>query len=250
MTPRTVLITGASTGIGRALALELARRGANVALSARRADMLESLADEVRALGREAHVLPCDVADVVATKALVVDAERALGSLDMVIANAGVGATSHATRLDIDDLVRTCDVNVRGALVTLAAAIPIMLHQGRGHLVGVSSLAGRRALPTSGAYNASKAALSVFLETLRIDLVKTKIAVTDVQPGFVATPMTEKNRHPMPFMWPVDKAASVITDRLERAPAVIAFPWPLDWVTRLARILPGGFYRWVTSRML
>ena len=124
------------------------------------------------------------------------------------------------------------DVNVRGAMATLVAAIPVFLAQKHGHLVGVSSLAGCRGLPTSAAYSASKAALSVFLESLRIDLAPAGIRVTDVQPGFVATPINEKATHPMPFRWPVDRAARHIARRLEGAPAVIAFPWPLVFATR------------------
>jgi short-subunit dehydrogenase len=132
---------------------------------------------------------------------------------------------------------------VTGALATLVAAIPIMLAQQRGHLVGVTSLAGKRALPESGAYSASKAALSTFLETLRLDLGPAGISVTDVQPGFVATPIHAQNEpHPMPFLWPSDKAARVIADRLQRNPAVVSFPWPLVFATSFFRSFPSWLY--------
>jgi NAD(P)-dependent dehydrogenase (short-subunit alcohol dehydrogenase family) len=106
----------------------------------------------------------------------------------------------------------------------------------------VTSLAGRRGLPQSGAYSASKAALSTFLESMRMDLAAAGIHVTDVQPGFVATPMTEKNTHPMPFKWTAEKAARVVATRLDRAPAMIAFPWQLALVTSISRLLPAWLY--------
>jgi NAD(P)-dependent dehydrogenase (short-subunit alcohol dehydrogenase family) len=249
-TPRTVLITGASTGIGRALALEYAARGASVALAARREDLLRELATTIAERHGErtgdgrprAVVLPVDVRDPDAVAAMVRRAESELGSLDMVIANAGIGATGHASTLRWDQIADVLDINVRGAFATLLAAVPIMLHQQHGHLVGISSLAGRRGLPTSGAYSASKAALTTFLETLRIDLAPAGIKVTDVQPGFVDTPMTQKNAFPMPFMWPVEKAARVVADRLERAPATLAFPWQLASLLGVAKQMPAFVY--------
>jgi len=240
--PSTLLITGASSGIGRALAVEYGAGGASLALCARREAELAKVADEVRAAGGSAVTIPVDVADVDAVAEAVRRAERDLGSLDMVIANAGRGDTQLATRLTWKDVGPVVDVNVRGAFATLVAAIPVFVAQQRGHLVGISSLAGVRGLPTSAAYSASKAALSVFLESLRIDLAPVGIRVTDVQPGFVATPPNENARHPMPMLWPVEKAARTIAHRLEGAPAVVAFPWPLVLATRLSRLLPAWIY--------
>jgi len=248
-TPKTILLTGASSGIGRALALEYARRGAHVMAVARRESELTALCGEIGTSGGRASHMICDVADADAAAEVVRKAERELGSLDMVIANAGMGGTAHASRLQVADVTRMIDVNVRGAMATLVAAIPIMLAQKHGHLVGVTSLAGRRALPTSAAYNASKAALSVFLETLSMDLEHAGIRVTDVQPGFVDTPMTAKNEFPMPFRWDADKAARHIADRLEKAPRILAFPLPMDLVTRLSRSLPYPLYAWITRSM-
>lgn len=244
MRPHTLLITGASSGIGRALALEYARGGARLALCARREPELESVAAEVRSLGGAALCIPVDVRDTAAVGDAVRRADRDLGSLDMVIANAGRGDTKLGTLLTWDDVGPVIDVNVRGAMATLVAAIPVFVAQQRGHLVGVSSLAGIRGLPTSAAYSASKAALSAFLESLRIDLARAGVRVTDVQPGFVATPINEHAKHPMPFRWPVTKAARHIARRLERAPAVVAFPWPLVVATRVARVLPSWLYDW------
>ena len=194
MRPRSILITGASSGIGRALALEYARGGASVALSARRADELEAAAADVRAAGGRALVLPLDVTDAEAVGDAVRRADRDLGGLEMVVANAGRGDWRHGSQLRWEDVQAVLDVNVRGAMATLLAAVPAFLARQGGHLVAVTSLAGRRGLPMSAAYSASKAAMTVFLESLRIDLAAAGIRVTDVQPGFVVTPMTEGSR--------------------------------------------------------
>jgi NADP-dependent 3-hydroxy acid dehydrogenase YdfG len=242
LAPKTVLITGASSGIGRALALEYARRGAHVALVARRESELGSLAETIGSSGGRATPFACDVADAPAIFDAVKRAEGALGGLDMVIANAGVGSSGHAATLKWDDTARLVDVNVKGAFATLSAAIPIFLAQRRGHLVGVSSLAGKRGLPGAGAYSASKAALTTFLETLRIDLRAAGIRVTDVQPGFVETDINPSHNRGRPMLWSAEKAARVIANRLERAPATVAFPWPLVLATSFARHLPAWIY--------
>jgi NADP-dependent 3-hydroxy acid dehydrogenase YdfG len=245
-TPSTVLLTGASSGIGRAMAIEYAKRGAHVMAVARREPELASLCKQIEGAGGKASFMVCDVADANAAREVVQKAERELGSLDMVVANAGVGHSAHATRLTLEDVSRTIDVNIKGAFATLLAAVPIMLAQKHGQLVGVSSLAGRRALPGGGAYCASKAALSTFLETLRIDLAPSGIKVTDVQPGFVDTPMTKENKHPMPFMWDTTKATRVIVDRLQRAPGIIAFPLPLQIASRIGQLVPFSIYAAIT----
>jgi len=250
MRPRTVFLTGASSGIGRALALEYARGGAKLALVARREAELEAVGREVSALGGSAIGLPLDVTDENAVREAVHKADRDLGSLDTVIANAGRGGEKHAATLTWDDVAPLLDVNVKGAFATLLAAVPVMLTHGRGQLVGVSSLAGRRALPTAAAYGASKAALSSFLESLRIDLGPAGIRVTDIQPGFVETPGNEHVRveKSVPFLWRADRAARYMVRRLERAPAVIAFPWPMVALTSLARLLPAWAYDRIMRR--
>jgi short-subunit dehydrogenase len=242
MRPHSILITGASSGIGRALALEYARGGAKLALAARRAAELETLEAEIRALRASAISIPLDVCDSEAVTDAVRRSDRELGGLEMVIANAGRGGRQHSSRLDWQDVIGILEVNIRGALATLVAAVPIFLAHQRGHLVGVSSLAGRRALPMSAAYSASKSALSTFLESLRIDLAAAGLRVTDVQPGFVDTDLSTGRSYSTPFRWSADRAARYIVRRLERAPAVVAFPWPLALATSLARLLPPPIY--------
>ncbi|MDB5219150.1 MAG: 3-oxoacyl-[acyl-carrier protein] reductase [Myxococcaceae bacterium] len=248
-TPKTVLVTGASSGIGRALVLELAKRGAHVMASARRESELASLCAEVTANGGRCSFTVCDVSDPEAAAELVRKAERDLGSLDMLVSNAGVGGSTHSSRLDVASVSRMIDVNVRGAIAPMIAAIPIMMGQKHGQLVGVSSLAGRRALPTAAVYNATKAALSTFLEGLRMDLEPAGILVTDVQPGFVATDMTAKNKFKMPFLWDPERAATHIADRLESGPRILAFPLPMDLLTRFAQHLPYSVHSWATRRL-
>jgi NADP-dependent 3-hydroxy acid dehydrogenase YdfG len=242
MRPHTLLITGASSGIGRALALEYARGGSRIALAARRAVELDATADAVRAAGGHALCIPADLTDADAAAEVVRRAERELGGLEMVVANAGRGDTQHGARLTWGDVGPVIDINVRGALATLVAAIPIMVAQQRGHLVAISSLAGIRGLPTSAAYSASKAAVSAFLESLRIDLRPAGVRVTDVRPGFVATSMNADVPFPTPFRWPLDKAVRHVARRLESGPAVIAFPWQLVLATQVARLLPAWIY--------
>ncbi len=242
MRPHSIFVSGASSGIGRALALEYARGGAKLALCARRVPELEALATEIHSLGGRAICIPLDVTDTDAVADAVNRADRDLGGLEMVIANAGRGGSRHASRLTWPEVAAILDVNVRGAMATLVAAIPIFLAHRHGHLVGVSSLAGRRALPMSAAYSASKSALSTFLESLRIDLAAAGVRVTDVQPGFVGTPMIANSPHPRPFCWPADRAARHIARKLDDAPAVVTFPWPLVLATSFGRLLPAAIY--------
>jgi len=242
MPPLTVFITGASSGIGRALALEYAARGARLALAARRVDELEHTLALVREKGGDGFILPLDVTNSAAVKDAVARAARDLGSLEMVIANAGFGGQTPAATMQWEDAAPMLRTNIEGSIATLVAAVPILMAQKRGHLVGISSLAGRRGLPQAATYSATKAALSAFLESMRMDLAPAGILVTDVQPGFVHTPGTANATNPKPFVWPVEKAARVIARRLDRAPAIISFPWPLATLTAIGRILPHWLY--------
>jgi len=249
MTPKTVFITGVSSGIGRALAIEYARKGVRVALVARRKAELDEVAGTVGAKGGVAVPIVADVAEAGAIEAALAEANEALGGLDMVIANAGAGSTTHATKLTVEEVVRVVDVNVRGAFVTLVAALPYLLDRKRGHLVGVSSLAGRRGLPHSGPYSASKAALSTFLETLRLDLAGSGVRVTDVQPGFVDTEMSRATAT-RPFLWTAERAAKEIVAELRHAPAVVSFPFPLSAAVTASRLLPDGLVTYVAGKGL
>ncbi len=238
----TAFITGASSGIGKAISLRLAADGYHLALAARRVELLEDLAANIRSKGGEARVYPVDVADTDAITAAVRAADEAFGGLDLVIANAGVGRQRWAGKASFDDVESTLQINILGAAATLLAVLPKMVERGRGHVVGVSSLAGYRGLPKSAAYSGSKAFLRIFLEGLRIDLRGTGVAVTDVQPGFVRTPMTDDNKNPMPFLVEPEAAADQIARGIARRASVVTFPWQLATLVRSAQALPNGLW--------
>jgi short-subunit dehydrogenase len=239
------IITGASSGIGEALARELARRGWDVALLARRADLLDALVKELPA---KSVALPCDVTDANAVKIAVKRGEEALGGpFDLAIANAGVGVPSHAGKFVLADAELMIRVNVLGMFNLFDAVIPSMIERRAGRFAGVASIAGLRGLPTSSVYSATKAAMQSFLEASRVELRQYKVGVTTVNPGFVVTAMTEKNRFKMPFLMKVDDAARVIADGLERGKRVVEFPWPMSLLMRFARFIPDPIWDRATA---
>jgi len=244
---QNAFITGASAGIGRSLASQIAARGTRVVLAARRQAELETLAGEILASGGRADVCPLDVANSTATREAIQHWDREVGGLDLVIANAGVGVARPAHKLEWTDIEPVLQVNVIGAFATIHAAVQQMLPRGRGTIVGVSSLASMRGLPGSGAYAASKAALATFLETLRADLRRKGLVVVDVRPGFVDTAMTKPNKFKMPFLMSADEAAKAALRGIDRGDAIVAFPWPTASVMSLAESLPDPIWRTLAS---
>jgi NAD(P)-dependent dehydrogenase (short-subunit alcohol dehydrogenase family) len=249
---RCALVTGASSGIGRALALELAAHGVEVVACARRHPALDELVATITARGGKARAQVLDVADTVATVALLRRLDEELGGLDLIVANAGVGLVEGPPSLSWEALGPACHTNFTGAVATLTAVLPRMIERGRGHLVGISSLASFGALKDAAAYCAPKAGLSMFLDCLRLDLAPRGIAVTTVAPGFVRTPMIEGATHPMPQLVEPDRAARLIWRRLQHRPARIDFPQPLAFFTRLfgglPRVLHDLFVRLLPGR--
>lgn len=238
--PKSAFVTGASSGIGKALCLRLAADGYRLGLSARREELLEDLAATIRSKGGQADVFVLDASDTAAVTETVRAADDAFGGLDLVVANAGMGRQRWAGKLRYSDIEGTLQLNMLGAAATLVSVLPRMVERGRGHLVGVSSLAGYRGLPKSAAYSGTKAFLRVFLEGLRVDLQRTGVAVTDVQPGFVRTPMTDDNKNPMPFLVEPEVAADHIARGIANRAAVVSFPWQLATLVRSAQALPNG----------
>lgn len=239
------IITGASSGIGAALAHALTRRGWAVALLARRADLLDALSRELRT---KSIALPCDVTAATAVKEAVKRGEEALGGqFDLAIANAGVGVPSHAAKFVLSDAELMTRVNILGMFNLFDAVIPSMIDRRSGRFAGVASLAGLRGLPTSSVYSATKAAMQSFLEASRVELRPYGVGVTIVNPGFVITAMTEKNRFKMPFLMQVDDAARVIADGLEHGKRVIEFPRPMSLLMRFARMIPDAIWDRVTT---
>lgn len=245
---RKAIITGASSGIGLELSQQLAARGVEVALLARRVPLLEDLQRRIVEAGGKASVHEADVTDPDRLVGLLQRLDYEMGGIDLVVANAGIGSSRWAGKMDWESCRQTIDVNVVGATATLTALLPRMVERNRGHLVGISSLAGSRGLPKSAIYSASKAFLSVFLESLRIDLMHTDVAVTDVRPGFIRTPLTAENDFPMPFLMDVDDAVKRIVHAIERRETVAAFPWPVSTAVHMAKVLPSALYDRVLSR--
>jgi short-subunit dehydrogenase len=241
------LITGASSGIGAALAKLLAARGTEVVLCARREDALREQVETITAAGGQARFEVLDVgSDPARTQARIRELDEQL-ELDLVVANAGVGGSRWGGKLQWEHCAQIVSVNVSGAVATLTGALPGMVARKRGHLVGVSSIAGYRGLPSSAAYCASKAFLSVFLESLRVDLHGAGVMVTDVRPGFVETPMTDGMKS-LPFLVDVEAAAKIIARAIRRKRAVVSFPVPLAVVGHMLPMIPGAIYEGVVRR--
>jgi short-subunit dehydrogenase len=250
MTFDNVFITGASSGLGRGLALHYARAGSTVFAAARRKEQLESLAAD--ATGTKGRIVPvvCDVTDLAAQVAAQESARaQAGGLLDLVIANAGSNRPQHATKLDPKTVGEILHLNLTAACTTIAAALPSMAAAGKGTVVGVSSLAAFRGLPANSAYCASKAGLSTFLESCRVDLTGTGVRALCIYPGFVKTELTAKFKDPMPFLMELDDAVQVMARGIERGEAKIVFPFPLSAALKVASALPDGVYTALAGRM-
>lgn len=246
---RTAFVTGASSGIGAALCKLLAEQGLEVALAARREDELHALAKQIESAGGRARVVAIDVGDPERVVQIMRETDDAMDGIDLVVANAGTSKTRWSGKLQWADCAPTIRVNVVGTTATLTALIPRMVERERGHLVGVSSLAAYRGLPKNAAYSASKAFVSTFLESLRVDLRGKGIGVTDVRPGYVRTALTEGNKN-MPFIMDATAAARHIFDAVAAKKAVHAFPLPMAMGVRSVAALPNAIYDHVANRML
>jgi short-subunit dehydrogenase len=272
------LITGASSGIGEALARNLAARGVHVILAARRMAELRRIAMEIRSSGGVATAVKLDVSktDELAEKLTALD--KKFGGIDLVIANAGVGVRTEAppaprspqaslpfgVRTDAPPAQRTAQASVpswswqavepvlqtnfMGAIATITALLPAMSARGRGHVVAISSLASYGALPDASGYVSPKAGLSRFMECLTLDLQGTGITTSTVHVGFVATPMVAKSTIPLPFIMPADQAAARIVQGLIKKKREINFPWLMVVLVRALALLPFSLKAYVARR--
>jgi short-subunit dehydrogenase len=244
-TDKTVMITGASSGIGKGLALEIASRGARLGLVARRQNLLNEVVNAVK--GR-AVAVTADVQDADAMKDAAERIHAELGPIDILIANAGIGTSSHISQLDPNHVSKVIGINVVGAANSLAAVVPRMVERGQGHLVAISSLAAYRGLAKSAAYCASKAAMSAYFESVRIDLRNTGIDVTIIHPGFIKTPLTAGREAHMPYLMELDDAIPKIVSAIEKRKKSVAFPWQLATVVRAGMFMPTFMYDWIAAR--
>lgn len=239
---KVVFLTGASSGIGEALALNLAERGAILGLLARRENLLRDLAAECEKYNIPARAFACDITDETAVAKAAESLRNEFGAIDILIANAGIGGGKHAVDLTPQDFRRVIDTNLIGAMNSVAAVLPQMFERGSGQLVAISSLAGFRGLPKSAAYCASKAGMTAFFESVRLDVQKKGVAVTIIQPGFIKTPLTSGRENKMPFLMELDDSIPHFLRAIEKKKKFAAFPWQLATVVRAGKFFPAWLY--------
>ena len=243
-TPRVIWITGASSGLGRSLALQLAGQGNRVVASARNQAELDKLA----ALDANIVAFPCDITDEEAMQSLRSRIEEISPALDQVILNAGNCEYFDFPEPDWSAVRRVMEVNFFGTVNCVKLALPLLRKSNshRPHVVAIVSQVTAAPLPRAEAYGASKAAMRYFFDSLRMDLAADDIDVTVVNPGFVDTPLTRKNDFPMPFLMQVDEAAERIVKKIAARPRQYSFPLRLSVLLSLSKILPGVWQKMVT----
>jgi len=234
--PHHILITGASSGIGAALAQSYATAGRHLSLTGRQPERLAAVAQSCRDLGATVSEILLDVTDrqAVATRLTALDTER---PIDLVIANAGISGGTHGGSESEAQVRAIFTTNIDGVLNTVLPLLPRLEARRHGQIALMASLAGYRGFPGAPAYCGSKAAVKVWGEGLRGQMAASNVEVTVVMPGYVKSPMTAANDFPMPFLMPADRAARLIRDRLTRNPARIAFPWPTATIAWLIGML-------------
>ncbi len=243
---KTVWITGASSGIGRDIALKLAHDGIKVVASARSEEPLRELA----AFNSNIVPHPVDVTNLDAMRAAVQHIESSVGVIDLAILNAGVWHPLGAREFAADKVVHSMDVNYNGIVHALDAVLPNMIEQKSGHVALVSSVAGYRGLPKSISYAPSKAAVISLAETLRHELDRMGVKISVINPGFVDTPMTKINEFPMPFIITSDDAANRMIAGLKKGKYEIAFPWQTNLMMKLSRLMPNWLFFWATRTFM
>jgi NAD(P)-dependent dehydrogenase (short-subunit alcohol dehydrogenase family) len=247
-TNQVALITGAGSGLGRQLAIRLAREGAAIGAIDLHPEPLGSLETELAgtafawALG--------DVTDRNALGKAIKQVRQKVGPVDVLIANAGIGIENSGLRFRAEDFEAQIKVNLLGVANSIEAVLPEMLERKHGHLVGISSLASYRGLPKMAGYCASKAGLNALLDSLRLELAPHGIAVTTICPGWIRTPLTANIRVPQPYLLEVDEAARHIVEAVRRRRPFYAFPPPATRRVRLLRWLPCRLSDWALRRVL
>ena len=246
---KVVLLTGASSGIGEAIARAVAAQGAILGLVARREDLLRELEQKCITAGGTARVFAIDVTDPTSVQNAADALRNEFGRIDILIANAGVNGNDPETRaLEPAAVSRVISINLLGAANCVHAVLPQMLERGSGQLVAVSSLAGVRGLPKSAAYSASKAGMTAFFESIRLDVQPQGVDVTIIHPGFIKTPLTAGRKKKMPFLMELDDAVPHFLNAIERKKKFAAFPWQLASIVNLGKIMPAWLYDRIAGR--
>lgn len=242
---KAIWITGASTGIGRELALSFARDGYRVAVSARSAGKLAELKNS----SSNIFAYAVDVSNTAAVREAVAAIERDLGPIDLAIFNAGIWHPMTAATYSLEDAKASMDTNYGGVINCLDPVMQAMIARGRGHMAIVASVAGFRGLPKGAAYGPTKAALINLAECLQPDLKLKGVQLQIINPGFVATPMTDVNSFPMPFLITSDQAVKTIRAGLERNSFEIVFPARMALMMKSLRVLPYRVFFWLTAKI-
>ena len=242
MTP-LVFITGASSGIGQALALKFYQAGYRLALTARRTSEVKSWAESINMDARSYEIYSADVSDTGSIIAAGQACMASQGVPDVVIANAGISiGMDSAIHADLDVMARTFATNNIGLAATFHPFISAMTQRGTGALVGIGSVAGIRGLPGHGAYCASKAAVIAYCESLRGELKASGVKVVTICPGYIDTPLTQKNRYAMPFLMPPEAFADQAFATIEAGSSYRVIPWQMGVVAKLLRLLPNALF--------
>ncbi len=246
---KTILLTGASSGIGYSLAKLLAREKCSLALLARRKVLLDELASELEDSDTNIFTVKCDVSNKDDVRQAFEEVKEKFGSIDIAVLNSGVSGRDKIENFNSGPAENIFNVNVLGMIYCIEVLLPDFMKQRNGVIVGVSSLADGRGFPQSGLYCASKAAATRMLESFRIELKKYNIKVITVKPGFVKTPMTDKNKFKMPFLMSADKAAQIILKGIVREKRIIQFPFTTALGAKFFRIMPDRLFEWIAARV-
>ena len=245
---KVILITGASTGIGKAMAKLLAKENCSLALIARRGELLDELTGQIKTENTNIKTFVCDVAKPGEVKKVFTEVREHFKKIDIAILNAGVGSKSSAEDYKYENAKNTFDVNVLGIVNCVENLLPDFIKCKDGIIVGVSSLADSRGWQGSGFYCASKAAATILLENLRAELKPFNIKVITVKPGFVETPMTANNKFPMPFLMSAEKAARIIIGGIKKEKRIIQFPLPTVLGSKLMRVVPDSLFEYISIK--
>ena len=243
---KVVLITGASSGIGGAMAKKFALEGALLALTARRKEILDGFIENLEVKTRAASY-KCDVTNLDEIKSVYRQVKIDFGKVDIAVLNSGVSFRSGIKDFSSEKAKLIFDTNVMGIINFVEVLLPDFINERNGVIVGVSSLADSRGFPKSGFYCASKAAATIFLESLRVELKPFNVKVITVRPGFVKTPMTDKNEFFMPFLMEPDKAAEIIVNGIKKGKKRIQFPLAISLAVRFLRIIPDSVFEYLAS---
>ena len=245
---KTILITGASTGIGKALAIELSKINCNLILIARRIELLEELKEQLSENKAKIIVFKCDVSNKLEVENTCAKISAQYDFIDIAILNSGFGVRVVPEKFNSEHAEQTFGANIFGIIYWVEQLLPKYLDKNKGMIVGVSSLADVRGYSGSGFYCASKAAASKYLEGLAVELKSYGIDVLTVRPGFVKTPMTDKNEFPMPFLMSPEKAAKIIASGIAKKKRYIQFPWQIVWLTRIVDLIPNALYEYMAKK--